>query len=69
VRQGFGSFVLAYLLFGFMCLYAVLVGVGCTQLEKVRTALMDLEQAEGGPHAELDRCFVRCVQHHQQVLR
>jgi hypothetical protein len=61
--------VLAYLLFGFMCLYAVLVGVGCTQLEKVQISLMELKQLEDEPHSEMQRRFVRCVKHHQQVLR
>jgi hypothetical protein len=61
--------VLAQLLFGFMCLYAVLVAVGCTQLQKVRMALMDLRQLEDEARSEMNRRFVRCVEHHQQVLR
>jgi hypothetical protein len=61
--------VLAYLLFGFMCLYVVLVGVGCTQLEKVQISLMDLQQLEDEPHSEMHRRFVLCLKHHQQVLR
>jgi hypothetical protein len=61
--------VLAYLLFGFMCLYAVLVGVGCTQLQKVQISLMALKKLEDEPHAEMHCRFVLCLKHHQQVLR
>jgi hypothetical protein len=69
LRQGFGSIVLANMIFGFMGLFAVLIGVGCTQLEKVQNSLLDLKQVENEPHSEMHRRFVRCIKHHQEVLR
>ncbi|XP_021936578.1 odorant receptor 4-like [Zootermopsis nevadensis] len=69
VLQGFGSIILANLLFGFICLYVSLVAIGCTQLEKIQISLLDLKQIQNEPHCVLKSGFVKCVQHHQQVLR
>jgi hypothetical protein len=53
-------------LFAVMGLYVVLVSVGCTQLQKLQVALGELRQ-----HGEdqMHTILVRCVRHHQEVLR
>jgi hypothetical protein len=53
-------------LFAVMGLYVALVSVGCTQLEKIQAALMDIKQQ--GP-SEMNTRLVECVTHHQYVLR
>ena len=63
--QALGSVMLGTTLFAVMGLYVVLVSVGCTQLQKLHSALGDFrEQGQDEMHTSL----VRCVQHHQEVL-
>jgi hypothetical protein len=64
--QALGSVMLGTTLFAVMGLYVALVSVGCTQLEKIQAALMDIRQ-QG--QAETHTHLVQCVTHHQQVLR
>ena len=64
--QALGSVMLGTTLFAVMGLYVVLVSVGCTQLQKLQAALGDIrEQGQDQMHTNL----VRCVQHHQEVLK
>jgi hypothetical protein len=53
-------------LFAVMGLYVALVSVGCTQLQKIQAALIDIKQ-QGA--SEMNRRLVECVEHHQHVLR
>jgi hypothetical protein len=53
-------------LFAVMGLYVTLVSVGCTQLEKIQAALMDIKQ-QGA--SEMNTRLTECVTHHQYVLR
>jgi hypothetical protein len=53
-------------LFAVMGLYVTLVAVGCTQLQKIQAALMDIKQQ--GP-SEMNTRLAECVTHHQYVLR
>jgi len=61
--------VLAYLLFGFICLYAVLVAVGCTQLQKLHISLTDLKQLQEEPHYDIHSHLKQCVELHQKIIR
>jgi hypothetical protein len=64
--QALGSVMLGTTLFAVMGLYVVLVSVACTQLQKVQAALGEFrQQGQDQMHAIL----VRCVQHHQEVLK
>jgi hypothetical protein len=53
-------------LFAVMGLYVVLVSVGCTQLQKLQAALGEFRQQE---QDQMHTNLVRCVQHHQEVLK
>ncbi|XP_021936592.1 odorant receptor 49b-like [Zootermopsis nevadensis] len=53
-------------LFAVMGLYVALVSIGCTQLEKIQAALMDINQQR---LPEMQTSLVQCVKHHQHVLR
>jgi hypothetical protein len=44
----------------FIGLYAMLVAVGCTQLQKLGAALLKVD---------LERELRNCIQHHQHILR
>ena len=64
--QALGSVMIGTTLFAVMGLYVVLVSVGCTQLQKLQTALRGFRQ-QG--HDQLHTILVSCVQHHQEVLK
>ena len=64
--QALGSVMLGTTLFAVMGLYVVLVSVGCTQLQKLQGALADFRQ-QG--QDQMHTILVRCVQHHQEVLK
>jgi hypothetical protein len=53
-------------LFAVMGLYVSLVSVGCTQLEKIQSALKEVSQQR---QSEMQARLVQCVKHHQLVLR
>jgi hypothetical protein len=53
-------------LFAVMGLYVVRVSVGCTQLQKLQAAMGEFRE-EG--QAQMHTLLVRCVQHHQEVLK
>jgi hypothetical protein len=64
--QALGSVMLGTTLFAVMGLYVLLVSVGCTQLQKVQAVLRELTQQE---QDQMCATLVRCVQHHQEVLK
>jgi hypothetical protein len=66
VSQALGSVMIGTTLFAVMGLYVALVSVGCTQLEKIQAALMDIKQQAP---SEMNARLVQCVVHHQNVLR
>jgi hypothetical protein len=61
VTQGIGAFTPIFSAFGFPSLYATLVCVACSQLEKLRAALLDIRQTHAmseqgtGGHEYSDR--------------
>jgi hypothetical protein len=64
--QALGSVMQGTILFAVMGLYVLLVSVGCTQLQKVQAAMGEFRQ-QG--HDQMYTMLVRCVEHHQQVLK
>ncbi|XP_033609220.1 odorant receptor 83a-like isoform X1 [Cryptotermes secundus] len=66
IMQALGSVMIGTTLFAVMGLYVTLVSVGCTQLEKIQAALLDIKQHEP---SEMNTRLAECVTHHQYVLR
>jgi hypothetical protein len=66
--------------YGFLSVYITSVAVACTQLEKLRAALLNIRQEHVTPHSEQGDGLVHdlhgimqqklnaCIRHHQQVL-
>ena len=67
--------------FGFMSLCATLIAVACTQLDKLKTAILDIRQQHFSPyHGQDDEevhtianvnfqlKLVECIQHHQEIM-
>jgi hypothetical protein len=81
----FAAIVIACVFGGFQSLYATLVCIACSQLEKLRAALLDIRQthvtAEWDCVAESDQQEAQelfhhmqkqlnnCIRHHQEIKR
>ena len=52
-----------------LSLYAVLVAVCCTQLEKIQTGLLNVRQKEEVSPGAMKSRLAECVKHHQKVMR
>ena len=68
VSQGFASVMLSNLLLGFMGLFAVVVAVGCTQLDKLHSQIMNIKQKEGAPPSDLHNQLTDFIKRHQMIL-
>ena len=65
---------------GFMSLCATLIAVACTQLDKLKTAILDIREQHIAPyHGQDDEVhtianvnfqlkLVECIQHHQEIM-
>ena len=83
LTQVIASFFILFIMFGFPSLYATLMIVPCSQLEKLRAALLDIRQAQdnyhhhSGRHTDISEHVFQqmrkqlndCICHHQNILR
>jgi hypothetical protein len=52
-----------------LSLYASLVAVCCTQLEKIQTELLNMREREEESPCAMKSRLAECVKHHQKVIR
>ena len=67
--QGVASWVYILMLVSPLSLYATLVAVCCSQLEKIQTGILNVRQEEEEPAWTTQSRLAACVDHHQKVIR
>ncbi|KDR22748.1 hypothetical protein L798_01916, partial [Zootermopsis nevadensis] len=72
ISEIFGSLAIITTLMTFTCLYGVMVCVACSQLEKLRAALLDIKQETSeheGTFSRMQDQLNACIRHHQEIKR